>query len=178
MVLLLSMPGGSEWLLIFIVIAIVVLLAWQTKTSFKKIFGVIFLLVGLILFGAGISIITNVTTRNNSYEGKIGNTINPNYREENNKQQGVGYIMLAGGAILFFLGLGMALAKTNKQKQTEIELEVLKKINKNNSKQKEDSSNIGVNNEAISQIEKLGKLKEQGLITEEEFKKQKGKILG
>lgn len=41
------------------------------------------------------------------------------------------------------------------------------------------TSNDGViNDQVIAQLEKLGKLKEQGLITDEEFQQQKKKILG
>jgi hypothetical protein len=35
----------------------------------------------------------------------------------------------------------------------------------------------GITNDAVSQIEKLGKLKEEGLLTQAEFDEQKAKIL-
>src|SRR6476620_2573039 len=36
----------------------------------------------------------------------------------------------------------------------------------------------GIGNDAIEQLKELGALKEQGILTEEEFKAQKAKILG
>ena len=72
-------------------------------------------------------------------------------------------ILLCAGLILFIIGISNNASKSTKQKVKEMELPDIKTAT--------------VNDDMIGKIEKLGKLKEQGLISEEEFQTLKQKIL-
>ncbi|MFC0772565.1 SHOCT domain-containing protein [Terrimonas alba] len=78
----------------------------------------------------------------------------------------------------------MVASKSNSQRKKEAELEVLKSMPSylSQTEQKIEAQtvkNFGPSvNDMYAQLEKLGKLKEQGILNEEEFQQQKKKILG
>lgn len=153
----------------------------------KKFFGILFLLIGLAMIGLGIVALTNTATRNDSFEGQVGNEFSENYRSNSNEQQMAGVGLIGGGLIFFILGIVMVATKTKGQRKKEAELEVLRKIQlanntsqsgQTNTTQTDNSSTQKSTEDKFGQLEKLGKLKEQGLLTDEEFQQQKKNILG
>jgi len=94
----------------------------------KKTFGIIFLILGLIMIVAGIAALTNSSTRNNSYEGKVQNEFSENYRSNNSQQQAGGGTLFVVGLVFFVLGIVMVATKTKKQRLKEAELIILKNM--------------------------------------------------
>lgn len=183
--------GTGEIIILLLIIAVPILI-WRRNQKqknsgvVKKIFGVLFLLIGLLMIVTGIAALTQSSTQDNSIEGSIGNTFSQEYRERNQEKRIVGFGLAGGGLFLFIIGIVMLATKTKKQQETEIELEVLKKMQlANNIAQPEQTKTRQIENvsmqkstdDKIGQIEKLGKLKEQGFLTDEEFQQQKKKIL-
>src|SRR6185295_3677416 len=146
----------------------------------KKFFGILFLLIGLVMIGGGIAALTDANSKHNSVEGQFGEAFSNSYRERTNQQQIAGASASGVGFILFIIGIVMIASKSKKQKMKEMELATLKKVKSDNSlmhwEEKKVDASIS-HDDMISKIEKLGKLKEQGLINEEEFQIQKKKIL-
>lgn len=180
--------GGAEILIIIGVFALIIFLA--IKISLNKTFGVILLLVGLCMVGFGIAALADVSTRNNSVEGMLANTFSPNYVSANHNEQIVGFILLGIGVILFIIGIIKLVSKGSTKMKEETENKESKKTQpiettQNSQGTKNESTNVKpiqtetnlLSDELFVQIEKLGKLKEQGLITDEEFQEQKKKIL-
>ena len=169
-----------EHLLLFLIIIVVAVLLGRGKM--KKILGIIFLLIGLGCVGLGVAALTSASSRNNSYEGQIGNTLSQNYRTETQAEQSAGVGFAVGGIIVFLFGIYMVVSKSKSQVKQEVELEVIKNMQKaGDSKQAENNHQTQPGKmspeDKFSQIERLGKLKEQGLLTDEEFQLEKNKIL-
>ncbi len=80
----------------------------------KKIFGTIFLLVGVAFIGLGIFAVTDLNTKKDSFEGKLKQTFDDSYREKNRQQEIVGYASLAGGVIILILGFMKVSAKSSR----------------------------------------------------------------
>jgi hypothetical protein len=145
----------------------------------KKAFGVIFLLLGLAMIGLGIAALTNLSTRNSSYEGEVRNQFSDSYRSASNGQAVAGLGLVGGGVVFFILGIVMVVSKSKSQRIKDAELKFLKTMHANDlppqltTKENKNSFNDAV----FAQLEKLGKLKEKGLITDEEFQEQKKKLL-
>lgn len=237
----------------------------------KNVFGILLIVVGVIMMIGGASAITDVSSRNDSFEGQFGNTFSQDYRSNNNEQQILGFGLAGVGFILLIVGIIMTASKSKvdggssnnsklvddlssqsmtfyKNKDYLSTIAVLKRIveidPRNNKthfnltccysltenieainslakavecgytnferiknyealtwlrKQKEyeeflkngyklneivtdkntaSKSKTLSNDDVMTQIEKLGKLKEQGFLTDEEFQEQKKKILG
>jgi NADH:ubiquinone oxidoreductase subunit 6 (subunit J) len=186
------MKLGTGEIILILVIIVVPILIWRRSQKqknggiVKKIFGFLFLLIGLLMIGTGIATVTQSATQDNTIEGRIGNTFSQEYREQNQEKRIVGFGLAGGGLLFFIIGIVMIATKTNKQRENEIELEVIKKMQlannftqpeQTNTKQAENAFVQKSTDDKIGQIEKLGKLKEQGLLTDEEFQQQKKKIL-
>jgi len=153
----------------------------------KKIFGILFLLIGLAMIGLGIVALTNTASRNESFEGQVEYEFSENYRSNSNEQQITGFGLVGGGLIFFIIGIVMLATKTKAQRKKETELEVLRKMQQTNNAvqsgqttttQTDNSSTQKSTDDKFEQLEKLGKLKEQGLLTDEEFQQLKKTILG
>jgi hypothetical protein len=145
----------------------------------KKFFGILLLLIGLLMMGGGIAALTDANSKHGSLEGQFGETFSNRYRERANEEQMAGASGLGIGLVLFIIGIIMTASKSKKQKMTALELAAIKKIQNNNAPMHWEEKHVTatVNDDMIGKIEKLGKLKEQGLITEEEFQTQKQRIL-
>ena len=143
----------------------------------KKFFGILFLLIGLAMIGLGVAALVDANSRSNSFEGQIGNTFSEHYRQNNEEQQMAGAGLLGGGVIFFIIGIVMLVTKTKAQRKKETELEVLKKVQVSNNTSSPTDNSTKSMDDKFAQLEKLGKLKEQGLLTEEEFQQQKKKII-
>ena len=143
----------------------------------KKFFGIIFLLIGLAMIGLGVAALVDANSRGNSFEGQIGNTFSEHYRQNNEEQQMAGAGLLGGGVIFFIIGIIMIVTKTKAQRKKETELEVLKKVQVSNNTSSQPDNSTKSMDDKVAQLEKLGKFKEQGLLTEEEFQHQKKKII-
>jgi hypothetical protein len=146
----------------------------------KKFFGVLFLIIGILGIGIGIVALTDLATRNRSLEGQFQNEFSKNYSEENNEQQAVGFALIGGGLIFSVLGIIMIASKSEKSKEKNDTL-VYMQTATIPVLSSQHNLNISTQNtkmdDVINRIERLGKLKEQGLITEEEFNEQKKKCL-
>jgi len=94
----------------------------------KKFFGIIFLLAGLAGIVLGIAALTNITTRNNSFEGRLGNEFSREYRSNSSEQQIIGIGLAGGGLVFFIIGIVMVATKSGSQRRKESELAVLKKM--------------------------------------------------
>ena len=144
----------------------------------KKIFGILLLIVGLVMIGLGIAAIVDANSWSQSIEGQLGETFSYEYRNDSAEQKMVGAGLAVGGLIVFIIGISMLVTKTKAQRKQEIELALLKKTGQISQtadiKTENTTNNI---DEKLSQLEKLGKLMDQGLLTQEEFQIQKNKIL-
>jgi len=116
----------------------------------KKVFGIIFLVLGLILVGGGIAGLVDLNSKNQTFEGRVSDAFNSSYRER--KEMDLAMLM-----------------QTARLNRTSAESENNKVTLQTDTKADLD--------EIIEKIEKLGKLKEQGLITSAEFEIQKAKFL-
>jgi hypothetical protein len=144
----------------------------------KKFFGILFLIIGVFGIGIGIVALTDLATRNRSLEGQIQNEFSESYNKESFEQQAIGLALIGSGLIFSILGVVMIASKSKKLKNklTTIDNTQAASIavppiynNLNTSTQSTKMDDV------LNQIERLGKLKEQGLITEEEFQEQKKK---
>jgi len=151
----------------------------------KKVFGIIFLVLGLILVGGGIAGLVDLNSKNQTFEGRVSDAFNSSYRERNSDQKSASTAALAGGAILFIIGIVMLASKTNSQRNKEMDLAMLMqtaRLNRTSAESENNKVTLQTDTKAdldeiIEKIEKLGKLKEQGLITSAEFEIQKAKFL-
>lgn len=143
----------------------------------KKLFGTLFLLIGLGMIGFGITALVDANSRSNSFEGRLGNSINRVYRERNKEEQLIGAGLIGGGMIFFIVGIVMLVTKTKAQRKKEVELEVLRKVNKTMTNESQTENSSKSIDDKFAQLEKLGKLREKGILSEEEFQQQKKKII-
>ena len=150
----------------------------------KKVFGIIFLVLGLILVGGGVAGLVDLNSKSETFDGRFRDAFNPSYRERNSDQKSASTAAIASGAILFIIGIIMLATNTNIQHKKEVDLATLMHNARLNRASLESANNEAsqTNNKAdlheiIQKIEKLGKLKEQGLLTSEEFEFQKAKLL-
>lgn len=144
----------------------------------KKFFGIFFLIIGVFGIGIGIVALTDLGRRNSSFEGQIGNEFSESYNNESSEQQAIGLALIGSGLIFSILGVIMIASKSKKSK-TKLSVKdniqtasvpvptVYHNVNSSSQNSKMD--------DVLNRIERLGKLKEQGLITEEEFQEQKKK---
>lgn len=178
LVLLIIGLGTSETLLLLLLIIVTLFLG---RGRLKKAIGVLFILIGFLASGMGIALMANVATNTSSYEGQLRGEFSNSYRRELNEKKTVGTIAIAGGLVFFIVGIVMVVSKSKEQIKNEVELEVIKDIQKNKSNQPITDDPIKTETKStddkFAQLEKLGKLKEQGLLTDEEFQQEKRKIL-
>ena len=149
----------------------------------KKFFGIIFILIGIVLIAGGVFALTDLHFKEKSLEGQVTSEFNDDYNKQNNEEGIAGVIFISMGIIFNISGIILVLSKSRKQKKEKIDLEVLKKMeieNKINDELQKEMHIVPIsfNNELLNQLERLGKLKEQGLLTEIEFQEQKTKFLG
>lgn len=142
----------------------------------KKFFGILFLLIGLAGIVLGIATLVDANSMSNSFEGQFDNTIAELFRQKKEEMQTQGVGSLGVGEIFFIIGIVMLVTKTKAQRKKETELEVLKKAQVSTTSNQTNNSSKSIEDK-LAQLEKLGKLKEQGLLTEEEFQQQKKKII-
>jgi hypothetical protein len=144
----------------------------------KKFFGVLFLIIGILGIGIGIVALTDLATRNRSLEGQFQNEFSENYSEKNNEQQAIGFALIGGGLIFSILGIIMITSKSKKSKEKNAALDYMQTASIP-IPSSQHNLNISTQNTkmdyALNQIERLGQLKQQGLITEEEFNDLKKK---
>ena len=144
----------------------------------KKFFGILFLIIGVFGIGIGIVALTDLATRNRSLEGQIQNEFSETYNEKNNEQQAIGLVLIGCGLIFSILGAVMIASKSKKSKNKLTTVDNTQAANiavppiYNNLNTSTHNSKM---DDVLNRIERLGKLKQQGLITEEEFQEQKKK---
>jgi hypothetical protein len=144
----------------------------------KKFFGILFLIIGIFGIGIGIVALTDLATRNRSLEGQIQNEFSETYNEKNNEQQAIGLVLIGCGLIFSILGAVMIASKSKKSKNKVTAVDNTQAANialppiYNNLNTSMHNSKM---DDVLNRIERLGKLKQQGLITEEEFQEQKKK---
>lgn len=126
----------------------------------KRFIGILLLLVGAALIAIGVSVLTDLTNEQDSFEGRFRESLDYDYRSENDNRQALGISSIAGGALSFVFGLILATRKRARSAGTR----VTQKARGNDSA-------------VIEQLERLAKLKEQGALTEQEFEQQKARIL-
>ena len=81
-------------------------------------------------------------------------------------------------SFLFFAGLMFVITKSSSQRKKEAELNSIKNWSHSNAvRLTADALKHREDDEIFIQLEKLSKLKEKGILTEEEFQAQKKKIL-
>ena len=182
--MLLGVLGTNEIIILLVLVIVVGFLISKFGKTMKKFFGVLFLIIGLVLVGLGIGLLVELSSRNDSFEGRVRDRFNEHYRSDNDDQQTGGITLIAGGALFFIIGIIMVASKSNSQRKKDAELEVLRSMQSYpaQTEQKTEARSIKNSGQSINdvyiQLEKLGKLKEQGILNEEEFQQQKKKILG
>ena len=147
------------------------------------------------MFFSSVVALSYAKSRNRSFEGQLGNAISQNYRSNNNEQQAVGAGLAGFGIIFFVVGIVLVATKSGSQRKKEIELALLKQMQNKSTPPPFNSvppplkqvppplPDVPVTNpknsmeEKFSNLEKLMKLKELGVLNEEEFQEQKRKIL-
>jgi hypothetical protein len=144
------------------------------NSGLRKFFGIIFLFIGLIAIGAGILAVTEVETRSQSVEDQIDTIFTEGHSERNSNQEEGGLILVGGG--LFFLIMGIIRISTKSRSQVRAEAALItantyQSAIINNSSSNSNSSDI------YEQLEKLGRLRDQGVISEEEFQTQKNRLM-
>ncbi|HEX8561732.1 MAG TPA: SHOCT domain-containing protein [Flavobacterium sp.] len=125
----------------------------------KKFFGIVFLFVGMALTVVGALVFSEASKV--VYEDQL------RWESSNEDQQVFGSGYIAVGGIVFVMGIVLTASKTNAQREKEVELQLIK----------DSLAGAIIQEDPYNQIEKLGKLKERGLLTEEEFQQQKVKLL-
>jgi len=88
----------------------------------KKAFGIIFLVAGLVMVILGVGLLSNSYTRDGSAEGRLRDTFNERYHEENREEKAVGGFLASGGFVLFIVGIVMVVSKSSAQRRKEEEL--------------------------------------------------------
>lgn len=134
------------------------------NSGIRKFFGIIFLLIGLVAIGAGIGAVTEVETRSQSVEDQIDVVLSEDHAESNSNQSEGGLIFVIGG--FFFLILGIVRISTKSRSQVRAEAALLNI-----------SSSTNNSPDIYDQLEKLGRLRDQGVISEQEFQTQKKRLM-
>jgi hypothetical protein len=142
----------------------------------KKIIGILFIIVGLWMLIAGIVAVTNATTISNTPGVRFFGTIDQSYQNDIELQQIIGIAFTVVGLAFTIIGIVLVSKKSTKSR-----LESLQNIKSSVppvfNPTKSTSEPAVINNDKYEIIEKLAKLKDQGVLTEEEFLEEKRKIL-
>lgn len=154
----------------------------QSQTKMKKIVGVIFILIGLWALIGGVVAITNAVTIRNTPGGRVFSEFSGNYSREIDEQIIIGGGVAIVGLILLIIGIVMVANKSQKQMKRELENDLLiESVTKpplfNPNKETTSTSKPNFQDDKFQALEKLAKLKDQGVLTEEEFIEEKRKIL-
>ena len=134
----------------------------------KKFFGIVLLIAAMFLTGVGVAIITEAEAKSNSYEGQLRSEFSSAYQRRNDEAQAAGGIVMLLSVVCFISGIILCVSKSKKQREKEFELELLQKAN---------LLGLSDQKDVYGKIEKLGDLKQQGLLTEDEFNFHKLKLL-
>jgi Short C-terminal domain len=182
--MLLGVLGTNEIIIIILIVVIIIgILISRVGINMKKFFGILFLIIGLVAVGLGIVALTNYSSKNDSFEGRLRDRFNENYHTQNEDQKTGGIVSISVGALFFIIGLIMAASKSNLQRKKEAELEEMKNMQfvRSQPEQKTEPPPIPkltpTTDDIFNQLERLAKLKEQGFLSDEEFQQQKKKIL-
>jgi hypothetical protein len=165
--------GLTELIILLVFVFLVFMLPFRLynrkrdKPIVKNIFAVLYLIIGLALIGFGVATINYFANQYNSFEGQISNELSNNYRSNShNGGKMMGFTLVVIG--LFFLISGIILIAAKSSSKQKIQISNTPPSINNSKSDVEDK---------LAQIEKLGVMKEKGLITEEEFQQQKKRIL-
>lgn len=157
----------------------------------KKVLGIIFIILGLVGIIGGIVGFQEHTKYHNRFENRLGRTIDSKYNADY-EQQKTGMIVVIGlGGVFLISGFRLVSAKSKSQKKMESELLKMKYKEEFREVAKEAKASVKPRStpppyipkpeqkmeDKLAQIEKLGELKEKGLLTDEEFASQKKKLL-
>lgn len=141
----------------------------------KKI-GVLFIVTGALIMIGGIVLLQNASFTDNSSIGEFAKELDSDYGVGNGMSRASCFAISGIGLILLIVGIVMASSKSSIQRNKEAELLVLKNSNSAPSVAEKKSEN-NIDDRIFSQLEKLAKLKDQGIITDDEFQQQKKKLL-
>ncbi|MFC0772566.1 hypothetical protein [Terrimonas alba] len=81
--MLLGVLGTNELIILLILAIVIGILISKFGKNMKTFFGVFFLIIGLIGIGLGIAALVEVSTRTDSFEGRVKDRFNEYYRSEN-----------------------------------------------------------------------------------------------
>ncbi len=150
-ILLLSMPGGGEWIFILLVFSLLIYFFRKFRIFALLTFGVIITIVSI--FG-----LTYVSQQESSLTGALRDTFDQEYNSQMGLVKSGSYTGIFIGAIFLILGI----------------ISYMKNNNKNAEKFVVVSSKEKSNTETL---EKLYELKEKGILSEEEYSEEKKKII-
>ena len=136
----------------------------------KKFFGVVCLLVGLFGVAVGMFGLASTNAKSQSIEGQVENEFDEQYTSNRNGDLAIGGAIASVGAIFYIVGIVLLITKTKKQRIMEAELQLLKNNHTISIKSNQE--------DAVSKLEKLVVLKQNGTLNQAEFENQKKKILG
>lgn len=130
----------------------------------------VLLFLGLAGIVFGIVRINELQGLKNSTAGTYTYAIDKKFREdyENEKLLAIGFVVVGG--VLFIWGV-----TSSKRKQS---VRIATKVSPTSPASTIVVSSPTKSPDTITQLERLAKLKEQGVLTEEEFQKEKSKIVG
>jgi hypothetical protein len=132
----------------------------------KKFFGTLIQFVGLIMITVTSAALTDINNEKKNLLSQARTELDQDYRYSLESSQASAIFAGFFGLIIFIIGLIMLLTKSNKQKKLEAEINILKHGKENSPKA-----------ETITELESLFELKQNGVLTDEEFIAAKRKIL-
>ncbi|HEU0137247.1 MAG TPA: SHOCT domain-containing protein [Flavobacterium sp.] len=133
----------------------------------RKFFGILFLLIGISLFGIGVALVTAAEVSCRSIDAPI--LANTFYDIPAGDLSLMGNIFIVGGLSAFIIGIMLSVSKPKRQLEKEFELELL---------QKSQLVSVPDEHDVVTKIEKLGRLRALGFLNEDEFQAQKSRMLG
>jgi hypothetical protein len=151
--ILLGIVGPWPILIPVIILIIFIIVYRKNKKVLLTVLGAILIIIGLVI--------------HNSIDDSYLSQTEETFSDKNSQQlaliKAISIICLVIGGTMELIGIVLIIKSTS---------EKVEPLNKSISREQV------TNNDLILQIEKLGKLREQGLITDEEFQNQKMKNLG
>lgn len=146
----------------------------------KSVIGAIIVLIGLAMTIFGVGGFMQAANRENSLEHKIGSTVSSEYRENHDSEKMTfGGVAIVGVVLLFYgFSVRRSASREKLHKRHHKELKDIAAANQSNNtapappplvKKSEDDK--------LEKLKKLGELKDSGVLTQEEFEKEKAKLL-
>ena len=170
--MLLGVLGTQETMLILVVLCVG---AWLIiKYGSQGFYGGFLLTVGIAILIYGINILNQLNAINTSLQGRIANALSNEYVVQSAHARSEGTTSCILGSIFIVVGI-VLLAKKSSPEQRQSPVPALIQQPQFETVQTSQSNS---SNEKYAQLEKLGRLRDQGILNDDEFQAEKKRILG